>query len=174
MVELKINNITLRHIKLSDAKLFFDAEQDEDARRNFMSTPETVEQVKDDIKNEIEQYEKEKPKTEKFTIEFNGKCAGWIAINQLNTPFFEHRAKIDFCLHPDFRGNGIINKAVKEITKYAFEKYKLKRIEGWCRTFNKAAQKVFEKNGYELEGTLRKNKCKNGEYLDDVILAKII
>jgi ribosomal-protein-alanine N-acetyltransferase len=171
MTTIKTKNFILRPVKLSDAKLFFEAEQDEEARKNFMTTPVSVEKVEEDIKDEIEQYKSEKPKSEKFTIEFEGKVAGWIAINQLNVPFFEHRAKIYFCLHPDFRGKGIISEAVKEVTKYAFEKYKLKRIEGWCRTFNKASQRVFEKNGYQLEGTLRKNKCKNGEYLDDVIWA---
>lgn len=171
MTIIKTKNFILRPVKLSDAKIFFEAEQDEDARKNFMRTPETIKKVEEGIKDEILQYKSNKPKSEKFTIEINGKCVGWIAINQLNTPFFEHKAKIDFCIHPDFRGKGIVSEAVKEITKYAFEKYNLKRIEGWCRTFNKASQKVFEKNKYKLEGILRKNKCKNGEYLDDALWA---
>jgi len=41
------------------------------------------------------------------------------------------------------------------------KKYKLKRLEGWCRTFNKPSARVLEKSGFKLEGILRKNKCKN-------------
>ncbi len=171
MTTIKTKDFILRPIKLSDAKIFFEAEQDKEAKRNFMTTPETIKQVEEDIKDEVSQYKKNKPTSEKFTIEFDKRCAGWIAINQLNTPFLEHKAKIDFCLHPNFRGKGIVSKALKEVTKYAFKKYKLKRIEGWCRTYNKASQRVLEKNGYKLEGILRKNKCKNGKYLDDAIWA---
>lgn len=174
MKEIKISKeIVIRNVKIEDAKLFFDAEQDEDAKRNFMTTPQTIESVEEDIKNEINEYNKEKPNSEKFSIVFNGKVAGWIAINQLNKPFFEHRAKVDFCLHPDFRGKGIMTKALREVIDYAFKRYKLKRLESWTRTFNKAAAKLNEKTGFKYEGTLIKNKCKNGEYLDDMVWAII-
>lgn len=168
---MKTKHFTLRPVKLSDAKLFFEAEQDEEARRNFMTTPKSIKEVEDDIKDEISQYSKDKPTSEKFTIEIDGKVAGWIAINQLNIPFFEHKAKIDFCLHPDYRGKGIMTKVVKEVIEYTFKKYKLKRLEAWTRTFNKAVAKLNEKVGFKLEGVLRKNKCKNGEYLDDMVWA---
>jgi len=173
MTIIKTKDFILRHVKVSDAKCFFEAEQDKNARKNFMSTPKTIEEVERDIKCEILQYKRKKPTSEKFTIEFKGECAGWIVLNQLNTPFYEHKAKIDFCLHPNFRGKGIMTKAVKELTKYAFKKYKLKRIEGWCRTFNKASARVLEKSGYKLEGILRKNKRKKRRYLDDMVFAKV-
>jgi RimJ/RimL family protein N-acetyltransferase len=172
MKEIKISNkISMRHIKFSDAQVFFDAEQDEDAKRNFMTIPGNVASVKKDIKDEISEYEKEKPNSEKFTILYEGKVAGWIAINQLNNRFFEHRAKVDFCLHQDYRGKGIMTKVLKEVVSHAFKKYKLMRLEAWTRTFNKAVAKLNEKVGFKLEGTLRKNKCKNGEYLDDMVWA---
>ncbi len=171
MYIIKKKNFALRHVKLSDSKVFFACEQDEDARKNFMTTPETIKDVEENIKHEISQYKSKKPTSEKFAIEINGKCAGWAAINQLNMPFFEHKAKIDFCLHPNYRGKGIMTEVVKEIVKYAFKKYRLKRIEAWTRTFNKAAVRVNEKAGFKLEGILRKNKHKDGEHLDDMVWA---
>jgi len=170
--EIKISkDIVIRHIKLSDSQVFFDSEQDQDAKKNFMRTPISVEVVKEDTKNEMKEYEKDKPSSEKFTILYKGNIVGWININQLNNPHFEHRAKIDFCLHQDFRKKGIMLEVLKKVSSYAFEKYKLKRLEMWTRTFNKAVSKLGEKAGFEFEGILRKNKCKNGKYLDDVILA---
>ncbi|MEK6890410.1 MAG: GNAT family protein [Nanoarchaeota archaeon] len=173
MKNIKNNNFKLRHVILSDAKVFFESEQDKDARRNFMRTPKNIKEVEENIKEEILQYKKKKPSSEKFTIEVDGKCAGWIKINQLNTPFFEHRAKIDFCLHPDFRGRGIMTRVVREVIDYAFKKYKLKRLEAWTRTSNKVVSSLNEKVGFKLEGVLRKNKCKDGKYLDDVVWAII-
>mgnify|MGYP001609002160 CR=1 FL=1 len=120
---------------------------------------------------EIANYTKKKPNSEKFTILFKGDVAGCITLNQLNIPFFEHKAKIDFCLHPDYRGKGIMTKVVKRVIEYAFKKYNLKRLEAWTRTFNKGAIMVNERAGFKLEGILRKNKLKNGEYLDDMVWA---
>src|SRR3989338_8953504 len=174
MTVIKTKDFKLRHVKLSDARVFFEAEQDKEARRNFMTTPKSVKEVEEDIKNEISQYEKEKPTSERFTIELNGKCAGWISINQLNTPFFEHKAKIDFCLHPEYRGKDIMTKIVKKVIDYAFKKYKLKRLEAWTRTFNRTVARLNVKAGFKLEGILGKNKCKNGEYLDDMVWAIIM
>ena len=57
MTIIKTKDFTLRHVKISDAKVFFEAEQDEEARRNFMTTPKSVEEVENDIKEEIEQFE---------------------------------------------------------------------------------------------------------------------
>ena len=66
-----------------------------------------------------------------------------------------------------------MTKVLKKVISYAFKKYKLKRLEAWTRTFNKAVARLNEKVGFKLEGVLRKNKCKNGEYLDDMVWAKI-
>ncbi|MDO8563402.1 MAG: GNAT family protein [Nanoarchaeota archaeon] len=169
--EIKKDNFRLRHVRLSDAKVFFESEQDKEAKRNFMRTPKNIKEVEKDIKEDILQYKNKKPSSEKFTIEVDGKCAGWIKINQLNMSFFEHKAKIDFCLHPDYRGKGIMTNAVKEVVDYAFKKYKLKRLEAWTRTSNKVVSSLNKKLGFKLEGVLRKNKCKDGEYLDDMVWA---
>ena len=174
MREIRISkDIVLRHIELSDAEVFFEAEQDVDARKNFMRTPSSVKVVEEDIEDEIQEYGKENPSSEKFTILYKGDVAGWIAINQLNNKFFEHRAKVDFCLHSNFRGKGIMFGVLKEVVSYAFKKYKLKRLEAWTRNYNKAVAKLCEKSGFKLEGVLRKNKCKDGEYLDDMIWAVV-
>ena len=91
----------------------------------------------------------------------------------MNQKYAEHKAVIGYCLHPKFRGRGIMARAVKLVTKYAFKKYKLKRISGMCRTFNKSSIKVLERAGYKLEGILRKNKMKDGKYVDDMVWAVV-
>lgn len=171
MPVIKTSDFTLRHVKLSDAKVFFECEQDKQAKKNFMTTLKSIKESEEDIKQEISQYKKSKPTSEKFAIEINGETAGWIAINQLNAPFFEHKAKIDFCLHPKYRGKGIMTKVIKKVIEYAFKKYKLKRIESWTRTFNKSTIELNKKVGFKLEGILKKNKCKQGKYLDDMVWA---
>jgi len=67
----------------------------------------------------------------------------------------------------------LATEAVKKVTSYGFKKLKLKRIYGYCRTFNKSSARVLEKAGYKLEGILRKNKYLRGKYVDDMVWGKV-
>jgi [ribosomal protein S5]-alanine N-acetyltransferase len=110
---------------------------------------------------------------EKFAIIVDNQFAGWLDIHNISKGFDKHKAKVGYCISPEFRGKGLATEALKILTNYAFKKYNLTRIEAFCRTYNKSSAKVLEKAGYKLEGILRKNKLKNGKYLDDMVWAKI-
>ena len=172
-MKLKTKDFTLRHIKLSDAKDYFKSQQDKAVKKGFMTIPKSLNEAKKEIKGQISDFKKKKPSGESFVIEVNGKIAGYVGINKLNIKHHEHKGNMNYFLKKEFRGRGLMVKAVKLLTKYAFKKYKLKRIEGTCRTFNKAPANVMKRAGYKLEGVLRKNKKKNGKYLDDMIWAKV-
>jgi [ribosomal protein S5]-alanine N-acetyltransferase len=173
MKGLKGNGFILRNAKLSDAKEFFECEQDEQSRKGFMSTPKNVGEVRKSIIKQLKEDKKKKPSSEKFAIEIDGETEGWAGLHDLNQKQAEHKGIIVFCLHKKFRGRGIMSKAVKLVTNYAFKRYKLKRLSGWCRTFNKSSARTMEKEGYRLEGIMRKNKFKDRKYLDDMIWAKV-
>lgn len=169
---IKTNDFILRHIELKDAKLYFESQQDKDAKKGFMSTPQTLDEAKKEIKEKLSAMKKSTGET--FAIEIDGEYAGYVEIHDLTTKErYRHTAVIGYCIHPKYRGKGIATRAVKLVTSYAFKKYNLKRISGWCRTFNKASVRVLEKAGYKLEGIMRKNKFKDGKYLDDMIWAKV-
>lgn len=158
---------------MSDAKDFFDCTNNKEAKKGFMSVPKSLEEVKKNLKNIINQYSTKKPTSEFFVIDVKGSFAGYVLIDELNKKYFEHKGNLAYAIHPKFRGKSLSVKATKLLLKHAFKKHKLKRIEGWCRTFNKVSARVLEKAGFKLEGVLRKNKFKNGKYLDDMIWAKI-
>jgi len=170
---IKTKDFTLRHVKLSDAKVLFEIEVDSENIKNMMAHADNIERVKDSIKEKIKEYNKSKPSEEFFIIEMPEGPAGYISIHGLNKPFLEHKAEVSYAIHPSFRGKGIATKALKLVTNYAFKKYNLKRIEALCRTFNKASARVLEKTGFKLEGVLIKNKRKNGKYLDDMVWAMV-
>ncbi len=158
---------------MSDAKLYLKIMQDPVTKKGFITTPKTLSEAKKEIKEKLIQHRRKKPESETLAIEINGEFAGYVEINHLNRRHHEHQGNVGYCLHPKYRGKGITTKALKIFTNYAFKKYKLKRIDGWCRTFNKASARVLEKAGYKLEGILRKNKKIRGKYLDDMIWAKV-
>ena len=163
---IKTKDFILRPIRTSDAQGYLECHQDKDAKANFSSVPTTIKEARKEI---IEDRKHKK----RFAILVNGKFAGFINLELTSHPRYKHSAIVGYGIHKDFRGKGLATKALKVITEYGFNKLKLKRISGMCRTFNKASARVLEKAGYKHEGTLHKNKFSNGKYLDDMIWAKI-
>ena len=158
---------------MQDSQAYFESMQNSETRKGFMSVPKSLEEAKRNLSKKISKMKLKKPTVDVFAIEVDGEYAGHVELHDMNQKYLEHIARIGYCLHPKFRGKGIMTKAVGMIVDYAFKKYKLKRIEGICRTFNKASAHVLERTGFKLEGIMRKNKFKDGKYLDDMVWAKI-
>ncbi len=75
-------------------------------------------------------------------------------------------------VHPEFAGKGIGNKMIQEIIAFVKEKGFL-RIELSVATFNERAIRLYEKNGFEKEGVLRKltHLVSEGRYIDEVLMS---
>lgn len=171
MPVIRSKGFVLRHIRMSDLKGYFECQRDKAAKRGFMHVSKNISEARKDIEETLSDMSR--GRGEMFAIIADGEFAGYVELHDMKHKNYEHKAVIGFCLNKKFRGKGIATTAVKLVTAYAFRRYKLKRIEGWCRTFNKASAGVFKRAGYKLEGILRKNKFRNGKYLDDMIWAKI-
>ncbi len=165
-MKLKTKEFTLRSMSLADAQGYLECRQDKEAQRNFMSIPKNLKEASEEIKNSLK-------KGLLWAIEVDGSYAGFVHLETNTNPKYKHSAIIGFGIHPNFRGRGLATKAVKIVIDYGFNKLKLIRISGMCRTFNKASARVMEKAGFKLEGILRKNKFKDGKYLDDMVWAKV-
>lgn len=166
-VTIRTKDFVLRPRTLKDAQFYLDCHKDKDSKKNFMSVPKNLEEAKKEIKEGM------RKKSLRFIIEVKGKPAGFITLELNDNPRYKHSAIIGYAIHRDFRGKGLATKATKFLSDYGFKKLKLIRITGWCRTFNKASARVLEKAGFKLEGILRKNKFKEGKYLDDMMWAKV-
>lgn len=173
---IKGKGLVLRHVKMSDAEVLFECEQDSEAKKNFMSTPKNVGEVKVGIRKNILEYKKKWPSRENFVIEVDGEVVGSVGIRSLSGESLQKKGAIgvvSYMLHLKFRGKGLASKALKLLTDYSFKKFKLKRITGRCRSFNKASARVLEKAGYKFEGTRKKEVYKNGKYYDNMYWAKV-
>ncbi len=85
-------------------------------------------------------------------------------------PKNDFRADIGLWIGEKFHGKGYGTQAVKEITKYGFEKLKLQKIEATVFVGNLASRKIFENNGFVLEGTIRNAVKKRGVLVDEWLL----
>lgn len=97
-----------------------------------------------------------------FAIEIDGYLAGSIGLINI----IGHRCEIGYWLSSKHRNIGIITEAIGEVVAKAPAKLGLKRIFAPILPYNKASARVLEKNGFELEGILKKYYFKNGKYID--------
>jgi RimJ/RimL family protein N-acetyltransferase len=167
MTVIKTKDFVLRPVRMGDAPAYLELHQNPEARKGFMSIPKNLKEAREELKKDSGKNNL------MWAIEINGRFAGFIHLELNNNPKYKHSAIVGYCVHPSFRGMGLATRSLKLITSYAFNKLGLIRVSGMCRTFNKASARVLEKAGYKLEGILRKNKFKEGKYLDDMLWARV-
>jgi [ribosomal protein S5]-alanine N-acetyltransferase len=77
-----------------------------------------------------------------------------------------HRAEIGYWLARPYWGQGIMTDAVGVYVRYAFDDLKLLRLTAHVFDFNVGSARVLEKNGFKLEGRLRKHFRKEEKLYD--------
>ncbi len=100
-----------------------------------------------------------------FAIRDAGDLIGIVSSDnfEIGTP---HRAEIGYWLAKPFWGRGIMTDAVKAFISYAFAELGVVRLTAHVLDSNIASGRVLEKNGFTLEGRLRKHFLKDGKLID--------
>ena len=132
--------------------------------------PYTLKDAREWIGKNSKELKKKKPKQINFVIDINNEVAGAVELDHIEE---KHMAEIGYWLGKRYWNKGIMTQAVKLVTKFGFEKLKLRRIYAYIFSFNKSSVRVLEKNGYKSEGILRKNSKKDNKLLDGYLLAKV-
>lgn len=99
-----------------------------------------------------------------FLIYFEGKLVGTIDIH-----FIDEKNKlgeIGYWLHSDYINKGIISTAVNKICDIAFDDLKLNKLSLLADTKNIASNKVAQKCGFTLVGTLKEEQFTNDTFQD--------
>ena len=79
----------------------------------------------------------------------------------------ELRADVGLWIGLPYHGKGYGTLAVRWLVDYGFTRLGLEKIEASIYTGNWASRRIFEKNGFILEGTIRKATLKRGQWQDD-------
>jgi RimJ/RimL family protein N-acetyltransferase len=107
-----------------------------------------------------------------FAIEVNGEAVGSIGIFP-QSDIHEKNAEMGYWLGEEFWGQGVMTKAIQEIVEYGFRTFDIVRIFARPFSTNLKSQRVLEKAGFTLEASLKKALFKNGEFMDELISAKL-
>ncbi|MBW3598673.1 MAG: GNAT family N-acetyltransferase [Planctomycetes bacterium] len=84
-----------------------------------------------------------------------------------------HSAEIGYWLAKPYWGHGLMTDVLRAACTFAFDQWNLVRITAYVFPFNKASQRVLEKNGFQFEGLLRKHHKKGKEFLDAKLYALV-
>jgi len=84
-----------------------------------------------------------------------------------------HVGSIGLFVHDDYQNQGIGSRLMAAIIDLAENWLNLKRLELQVNTDNPSAIHLYEKFGFEKEGTLRKNGFRDGAYIDAYTMAKV-
>jgi RimJ/RimL family protein N-acetyltransferase len=103
-----------------------------------------------------------------FAIEIDNQLVGSIGIVS-KTDIYRKNFEIGYFLSEDFWGNGIVTKAIKAATSYAFKEFDIVRIYAEPFSDNLGSRRALEKAGFMLEATLKHNVIKNGIIKDSCI-----
>lgn len=103
-------------------------------------------------------------------IDSNGKFIGESVINEIDWETKSANFRI-VIFDSNNCSKGIGTWAVKQTRDFAFETLKLHRLELDVFSFNKRAQKVYEKAGFKIEGIRKEAILDSNEYADDVLMA---
>lgn len=108
-----------------------------------------------------------------FAIAVNGEAAGSVGF-VLRHDVERVSAEIGYWLAEPFWGRGIATEALGAMTDYAIATHKLTRVYALPFAWNAASCRVLEKNGYVLEGRLRRSAIKDGVITDQLQYAFVV
>lgn len=105
-----------------------------------------------------------------FAITVNDQAIGAIGL-ALGEDIERISAEVGYWLGEKYWGTGIASSALKGIVNYGFNDLGLKRIFAKPFEHNMASRRVLEKNGFYLEGILKRSAFKEGKIYNQALYA---
>ncbi len=105
-----------------------------------------------------------KGKTIYMAIRYQGKVVGVVDFNSINED--RKTVEIGYILDIEYRGKGIMRRAVKELCNMAFTTMGMNKVIIRCAHNNPKSCNVAKSLGFKLEGTLREFEEIDGTMID--------
>lgn len=107
-----------------------------------------------------------------FAITVDDRAIGSISVER-GTNIHRYTGELGYYIAENYWGKGLASSAVEQIVQYIFTHTDIMRIFAEPFSYNIASCRVLEKNGFQYEGTLRRNAVKNGAVLDMKLYARL-
>lgn len=98
---------------------------------------------------------------------------GHIALSIPGNSRMRHSGHIGMAVHDDYAGRGIGEWLMRSVLDIADNWLNLMRVELTVYADNQRAQRLYERNGFEAEGRLRRYAFRDGEFVDAIAMARL-
>jgi len=113
------------------------------------------------------------PGGHRLSAEDNGRVIGLITVFQKQNPRLMHIGDLGMMVHPDYWGLGIGSRLMTAILDIADNWLDLRRVELEVNTDNPAAVALYQKFGFEIEGTKRFHAFGDGRWADSYFMGRL-
>mgnify|MGYP006298233397 CR=1 FL=1 len=168
MLELPLSNgFVLSPVERSDRDAIVEHLQDREIWRNtlYIPYPYTEEDADTWIEGRIT-HRLDQPTEVTFALRNpDEKLIGVVGADDLEVGT-THRANLGYWLAKPYWGRGLMTRAARRYTRYAFDHLEVVRLTAEVFSWNQASARVLEKVGFQREGRLRKHRAKDGDLVD--------
>jgi RimJ/RimL family protein N-acetyltransferase len=162
--------ITLKPLKVEDAKFTLELRYDIDANKALIGYPYPVnlENEKQWVEN---LYTKGSRESIYYAIEENSSkdFAGYLSLQKIN--YINRNGDFGIILLKRFRGKGYSTDAMKLFFSYIFEQINLRKIKLEVLKENNKAIKIYKDIGFKEEGIFKEHIYQDGKYKDLVLMS---
>jgi RimJ/RimL family protein N-acetyltransferase len=108
-----------------------------------------------------------------FAVEVDGAVVGGAGVVPI-ADFGGRAVELGYWLGPTSWGKGVASAVVETLVPYAFGAFGVIRIHATVFGWNEASARVLAKNGFTLEGRLRRAVSKDGEITDLLVYGLLL
>jgi len=134
--------------------------------RDFPSTCNEI-QTKEEAKKYLIQSDEKREKKERYLMGIN---MGELLIGYINIKNIDWKipkCELSYFIDEDYERKGITTSKIKQTLKFCFEELEMNKIYLRIGKYNNGSQRIAIKNGFKLEGELRKEfRTSQGELVD--------
>ena len=162
--------VTLRPLKIEDAKNTLELRYDVEANKALIAYPFPV-----NIENEREWIENLYPRGVReniyFAIEENSSknFVGYLSLQKIN--YINRNGNFGVIILKKFRGKGYSAEAMKLFFSYIFDQINLRKIKLDVLKENDKAIKIYKDMGFNEEGILKEHIYQDGNYKDLLVMS---
>jgi RimJ/RimL family protein N-acetyltransferase len=110
------------------------------------------------------------PATYGFAVELDGSLVASIGLRVDR----RENGEIGYWCAAEARGRGVVTRAVRMLSRYAFDELEIGRLEIFVDVDNAASRRVAERAGYQLEGVLRSHILNRDGSRRDVVIYSLL
>jgi len=109
----------------------------------------------------------------RLVAEVDGRVVGVSALQLSHCPRMQHVARCGIGVHLDYWNQCVGSALMDAVLELADNWLNLKRVELEVYTDNQAAIRLYEKFGFQIEGTKREYAVRGGGYVETHVMARL-